>query len=184
MGNKIMNLPEHLGGHSNKTHIDGGAINWLKDFIKIKSFVDVGCGPGGMVELAKKKGMRALGIDGDYTLVRSDPSLYILHDYTKGPLVLEERFDLCWSCEFVEHVEEQYVDNFMQTMNCADMVVVTHAPPGKVGHHHVNCQHAEYWIDVFKNYNFKFDEELTKKVREMSSQLKPFVRHNGLFFVR
>jgi len=179
-----MNLPKHLGGHLNKTHVDEGNLNWIIEKFNIKSFLDVGCGPGGMVELANKKGLKTLGIDGDYTLKRSDSNLFIIHDYAKGPLKLEEKYDLCWSCEFVEHVEEKYIDNYMQTINYADLVAITHAPPGWPGHHHVNCQHADYWINVFKNYNFNYDEELTTLLRKNSTMKKPFIQRTGLFFVR
>jgi SAM-dependent methyltransferase len=179
-----MNLPEHLGGHLNKTHVDEGSLNWIIKEFSIKSFLDVGCGPGGMVNLAKKKSLKALGVDGDYTLKRSDPESFILHDYTQGPLEFEEKYDLCWSCEFVEHVEETYIDNYMRTINCANLVVITHAPPGWPGHHHVNCQTAEYWIDVFKNYNFIYNDDLTKLLRKKSTMAKPFIQRNGLFFTR
>ena len=42
---------------------------------KIESYVDVGCGPGGMVELAASKGLRVLGVDGDYTLNHKEKTL-------------------------------------------------------------------------------------------------------------
>jgi len=179
-----MNLPKHLGGHLNKTHVDEASLNWIIDTFKIKSLLDVGCGPGGMVELACSKNLDALGIDGDFTLKRFSSNFFKIHDYTEGPLVLDKKYDLCWSVEFVEHVEAKFIDNFMQTINCSDLVVITHAPPGWPGHHHVNCQTADYWIDVFKNYNFKHDPTLTKTLRQVSSMKKPFIQRNGLFFTR
>lgn len=177
-----MNLPQHLGGHLNKTHLDEGSLNWLISNYGVTSLLDVGCGPGGMVELATQKGLIALGVDGDYTLKRFDPSKFIIHDYATGPLKLDQKFDLCWSCEFVEHVEEKYIDNYMQTISSANIVVITHAPPGYPGYHHVNCQNYDYWVDVFKKYNFIYDDEITKIIRKISSMRKPFVQKNGLFF--
>lgn len=179
-----MNLPKHLGGHLNKTHVDEGNLNWLIENFKIKSLLDVGCGPGGMVELAHKKGLKSLGVDGDYTLKRFDNNFFVIHDYTTGPLDLNEKYDLCWSVEFVEHVEEKYIDNYMQTIKNAELVVITHAPPGWPGHHHVNCQTADYWINVFKNYNFKYNSDLTNTLREKSTMKKQFIQRNGLFFSR
>ena len=44
-------------------------------------------------------------------------------------------------------------------------VVVTAAPPGQPGHHHVNCRPTEYWIDVFKKYGFEFLEEVCGEVK-------------------
>ena len=77
-------LPGHLGGHQNETHIDEDALRLFIDKFHIKSYLDVGCGPGGMVELAHSQGLVAMGVDGDFTLERPDPKRYILHDYTKG----------------------------------------------------------------------------------------------------
>ena len=105
-----MTLEAHLGGHQGKTHIDRGALQWLVN-LGITSFIDIGCGPGGMVELAYSKGLRTIGVDGDYTLTRFNPDYFIIHDYTKGSPQIEDTYDLAWSVEFLEHVEEQYMSN-------------------------------------------------------------------------
>lgn len=179
-----MSLPKHLGGHLNKTHLDEGSLNWAIKLFNIKSFLDVGCGPGGMVEMAHLKGLQSLGIDGDFTLRRFDNSKFIIHDYSAGPLVLDQHFDLCWSCEFVEHVNETYIDNYMITISAAERVIVTFAPPGTPGHHHVNCKPADYWITVFKKYNFNYDPNYTEQLRKSSTMKKKFVQNNGLFFTK
>jgi 2-polyprenyl-3-methyl-5-hydroxy-6-metoxy-1,4-benzoquinol methylase len=59
-------LDEHLGGHNGLTHLDEGALTWLKQ-LGHTSFLDIGCGPGGMVELAEQLGFKVLGVDGDHT---------------------------------------------------------------------------------------------------------------------
>ena len=63
-----MELEAHLGGHQGKTHTDEGTLRWAISKLGIKSMLDIGCGPGGMVELANKMGVDAHGLDGDYTL--------------------------------------------------------------------------------------------------------------------
>ena len=60
-----MTLEEHLGGHNGVTHLDEGALRWAISTLKIESMLDVGCGPGGMVELAEWYGLDSHGIDGD-----------------------------------------------------------------------------------------------------------------------
>jgi SAM-dependent methyltransferase len=179
-----MRLPKYLGGHLNKTHLDQGTLNYVIEHYHIKSFLDVGCGPGGMVELANSKGLDCLGVDGDFTLKRFDNTKFIIHDYTSGPLSLDKNYDFCWSCEFVEHVEEKFIDNFMTTISSANYVLITHAPPGTPGHHHVNCQNAEYWVNIFEKYNYKFDLEVTKTIRQISTMTKKFIQKNGLFFIK
>ena len=181
-----MQLPEHLGGHSNKTNLDHGAISWLIDYFKVKSFLDIGCGPGGMVELAQKYGLDSLGIDGDFTIERFDQSRFLIHDFSTGPAPLNKTFDLAWSCEFVEHVYDTYIPHYMPAFQSCKIVAMTYAPPGFGGYHHVNEQSEEYWIEVFSKYNFRHDSELTSMLRQSSSmnkKKKAFVKNRGMIFL-
>ena len=199
-------LPDHLGGHMNKVHTDRGTLEFLKKEYGIQTMVDVGCGPGDMVEIANNKGIRAVGVDGDFTLDFGNTPV-ILHDFTTGPVPLWqipsspiERdpmqtvpwyhgavFDLGWSVEFLEHVEERYLPNFMDVFWRCKYVVCTAAPPieNDHGHHHVNCQPIEYWIEKFDSYGFDFDKKVTNDIRNMhSNMIKPFMQRNGMFFVK
>ena len=182
-----MTLEPHLGGHQGKTHIDEGALQWLVN-LGIKSFIDIGCGPGGLVDLAISNGLRTVGFDGDYTLTRFDPNYFVIHDYTKGSPVIHEDYDVAWSVEFLEHVEEQYMANYMDTFKCAKTAVVTYAPPGWNGHHHVNLQEEDYWIARFEENGFRLDENKKKFLRNNSTLnlgkkgKKAFVKNRGLYF--
>jgi hypothetical protein len=181
-----MHLAEHLGGHNGKTHLDHGVLQWMKSTYNIKSMIDVGCGPGGMVELANSIGIKATGIDGDYTLDRYDSSKFIIHDFTKGPVPIKENYDLAWSVEFVEHVYEEYIPNYVQAMQQAKYLIMTYAPIGHGGHHHVNENTQEYWIETMSNYNFVYDRRLSKEMRKQSTMGKKrkhqFLKQTGLFF--
>jgi cyclopropane fatty-acyl-phospholipid synthase-like methyltransferase len=188
-----MDIPNHLGGHKNKTHLDEGALDYLINKYNIKTMLDIGCGPGGMVSLSRDKGMKSYGIDGDYSIQRPGVDSYItIHDYELGPSNLNLTVDLVWSVEFVEHVWEKFQDNYMRDFQKGKFVLMTFAPPGKSGHHHVNCQEAEYWIEVFKKYEFRYDKDITDTVRSKSTMnVKPdkyskkaWVQNNGLFFVK
>lgn len=177
-------LPEHLGGHAGKTHLFPVVLDHLIKTYNIKTMIDVGCGPAGMVELAREKGIDAIGIDGDWTVERNIE--VILHDFTKGPYEIEPK-DLAWSVEMVEHIEEAYVPNFMPIFARCKYVLITYAPPGTPGHHHVNCREEQYWIALFASYGLVFDEEATKTIREFPKDYngknkKNFVGQRGLFF--
>lgn len=179
-------LAEHLGGHNNKTHTDRDTLIYLKSKYNIETMVDVGCGPGDMVEIAQLRGIYVIGVDGDHTLRdqwTANAIPVVLHDFTEGtPRLPMETFDLAWSVEFLEHVEEQYMDNYMQVFAKCKYVVCTAAPPGYTGHHHVNCQPQQYWIDKFAEYGFEFDEKETAYIRKNSSMQKPFMQTTGMFF--
>ena len=84
-------LPEHLGGHMNMVHTDRATLLYLQEKYNINSMVDVGCGPGDMVMIAKDRGINAMGIDGDFTLqdmwkARELP--IVLHDFTKNEVAM------------------------------------------------------------------------------------------------
>ena len=175
-------LPGHLGGHQNETHVDEGALDYLIDKFDIKSYLDIGCGPGGMVELAHTKGLISSGVDGDFTLDRPDSTRYILHDYTTGPAPVEGLWDIGWSCEFLEHVAEQYMDNYMDTFMKCKRVVVTHAFPGQGGHHHVNEQDSNYWFQQFGRRGFLLDMVTTDQLRQASTMQQRYIRVSGLVF--
>lgn len=162
-------MSDHLGGF-----VPGGDPNtyypklwaWLKEKLDVKSVIDVGCGDGVAIDFFASLGCDVQGVDGVFT----QHSAVTIWDYTKGPLTTDRQFDLCWSCEFVEHVEERYVGNFLKTFGCADIVAMTHAVPGQAGHHHVNCRDADYWKRQLASVGFSFDLELTTEAREITRQ--------------
>lgn len=178
-------LPAHLGGHLNRTHLDPGALLVIRDTFGIKSMLDVGCGPGGMIELAESVGIQSWGIDGDPYVERQTKHVTI-HDYTLGPVDVSHlpmtQFDLAWSVEFLEHVEEKFIDNYMHSFRMCNYVVCTAAPPGWPGHHHVNCRSIDYWVGAFAANGFEYDGKMSGNVRAYSTMPKGFMGRTGMFF--
>ena len=173
--------PAHLGGHGMKTNTDESLIKHLKENYNTKSLLDLGCGPGGMKEVCKKYNINWYGIDGDHTVI-ADSDETKLHDFTKGPLSLERRFDVVWCTEFLEHVEEQYIDNYMPLFKLGNMAIVTAAPPDHEGYHHVNCKDLEYWTTVFEKYDLKYNEILSEEFKSVSTMRKDFFKKTGMVF--
>ena len=172
-------LPNHLGGHQNKTHVDEGALKWLIE-LGYDSLLDLGCGPGGQVRLAKSLGMIAEGVDGD-------PGCHptYLHDFTLHPTTFPYA-DVIWSVEFFEHVEEKYVVNVFRTLDqiCPKLIITSCAPPGAPGHHHVNCRNSEYWAGAFTAYGFLHKPKLTTQLRKASTMKRNFIRDHGRVYER
>lgn len=174
----------HLGGHLNKTHVDLGSLKAINSLYGVNFMVDIGCGPGDMVREAQSMGIRAVGIDGDTSLAdRWEGIPVIAHDFRK-PFAWDGEYDLAWSVEFLEHVEEEYMENFLPIFCKAKYIMCTAAPPGTPGHHHVNCREKEYWIDIFESRGYTYDEEDTKYIKQLSTMRKPFIKNNGMFFRR
>ena len=153
--------------------------------------LDVGCGPGGMVELANNLGVHAHGLDGDYTLKRYDDTKFTIHDFTNGHTHTPHTHtliivcDLAWSVEFVEHVYEKYIPNYVKAMQKCKYLIMTYAPVGHGGHH-VNENTQEYWIDTMSQYGFKYLEDATNEMRKHSTmgtkKKHRFLQRTGLLF--
>ena len=124
----------HLGGF-----IQGGdpdtfdPVVWkdlIKEF-KPSNMIDIGCGEGHAIKWFVDNGVDWIGIEGSTKALENSPvkDRITIHDYTKGPYKVESAFDLAWSCEFVEHVESRFANNYMTTFSCSPVVAMTYSEP-------------------------------------------------------
>lgn len=114
-----------------------------------KTYIDFGSGTGAMVNLARKLGVEAYGVD---LLERPDPYLFAhnLNEFFSlsthsGPAQCE----LVSTVETAEHIADEYHDTF------CDMLVAhvaskghlffTAALPNQPGDGHIGCHPPEYW---------------------------------------
>lgn len=176
-------LPDHLGGHCGVTNEDAGVLDLLAAAFAPRSFLDIGCGPGGMLRVAAARGMAARGIDGDFTLDFSGLDV-VVHDFTTGPAPLGGEFDLGWCVEVLEHVEAGRLENLRPAFRACRRLWITHALPRQDGHHHVNCQPPAYWRKVFAGWGFSVDERVTSAARTASTMQGPYSRRTGLLIER
>lgn len=189
----------HLGGY-----IVGGdpatyyphLWNWLVNDYGVRSVIDIGCGEGHAVDYfagllcggLEDDRCPVLGIDG----VEQDSPHIFQHDYTEGPAPMYDftataSFDLVWSCEFVEHVDEKYLPNLLDTFEYGKLVLMTHAEPGQPGYHHVNCQTPDYWRGVMASLGYSLDVNLTRGTRSFAAMNENPINHyarSGLAFSR
>ena len=176
---------DHLGGHGDRTWTDEGVLSFLSNTFGISSMLDIGCGPGGMKEIAESLNIDWTGIDGDPSVEKEG---ILIHDFTKGSVKDLPIFDLGWSVEFLEHVEEQYQPHYMHAFSRCKYVVCTAAPPGFEGVHHVNEQFVKYWIKVFNEHGFIYNREATEVMMRHSTMNKHnktqrnFIEMTGMFF--
>lgn len=177
--NPAMEVSEgHLGGYI----LDQAAIgtwcpeiwDWAVQDLGVSSMLDVGCGLGYAMEYFSQKGIDTFGVDGSPSAIANSvmPADQLhKHDFTHGPWKPARNFDLVWSSEFLEHVEQQYEPNFFATFSAASKyLMVTFAVPGQGGHHHVNEQPLEYWLERFADQGFTYEKELTKHARGLLPQ--------------
>lgn len=145
------------------------------------SIIDVGCATGEFVQEFQNRKLVAYGIEG------SDQVLEFIPDQIKDDIEIKDlrkpfekrvKLDVVLCLEVVEHVESEYSDILVQNLcSLGDYVIVSAAPPGQKGHHHVCCRDPEYWEMFFSDQNFirqKGDELIFKNC------LEPWRKKKGL----
>lgn len=166
--------------------------DWLVKEYKIRSVLDVGCGPGYHLEWFHNKiGNNIKGLEGDPKAVNASRNVlreYItIHDFCESSFakLCDTTFDLVWSCEFLEHVEEKYLSNILDTFSnyCTNVLAITHALPGQGGYHHVNCRDDMYWINAIQSTGY-FRIDWTKTLASRKIAGHGYYLRSGLLFTR
>lgn len=137
-------------------------IPYVLEKIRPTSIVDFGCGEGRWLFEAKKNdaNIEVLGLDGPYV---SRDRLWISQDEFLGidlrnKIELEKKYDLAISTEVAEHIEEEYIDIFLDNLaKASDCILFSASIPGQGGEYHVNEQWQSYWVKKFKDRGYQAD---------------------------
>ena len=148
--------------HDEITHNSSAAeqvLPVLFEIYKPSSILDVGCGLGNWIEVAKKlSGAKIIGVDGDYVdrrLLKIEENEFVEKDLTK-PFDLNRKFDLAICLEVAEHLPEASAEGFIKSItNHSDVIMFSAALPGQGGQHHINEQWPSYWQEHFNNCGFE-----------------------------
>jgi SAM-dependent methyltransferase len=135
--------------------------SFLVERFSVKSILDVGCGEGHCVKYFSDLGIRAVGFDGLQANIERAVVPITLHDLRSGPFIMPVDLVLC--CEVVEHIEEKYLPNLLQSLANGRVIAMTHALPGQGGYHHVNCKPPSYWIKNLETLGYTFLPQETRK---------------------
>ncbi len=136
---------------------------------KPKSVLDLGCGKGASLDFFLARGIAVKGIEGSTLAISQarNPKLIFKYNLNKE-LNLNEKFDLVWSFEFIEHIHPKYVPNLINTFsNHSDTLILSAAHPGQWGVGHFNEQNDKYWIEKFKTANYYLNAEATARLRSL-----------------
>lgn len=154
-----------IGGDPNTYH--PALWSFLVGRFAIKSVLDVGCGEGHCVQYFSGLGIRAFGFDGLKTNVERAVVPIAYHDLRSEAFTMPVDLVLC--CEVVEHIDEKYLPNLLETLANGRVIAMTHALPGQTGYHHVNCQPSSYWIGKLEALGYQF---LPQETEEGKSRIK------------
>ena len=181
----VNNNKPHLGGNLSKIDTDTFSVNVWKFLIErcqIKTVMDVGSGLGFTSKWFIDHGFDVTSIEGLSENVNNAVVSTIEHDLTKSSYI-KENVDIVICIEVVEHIEESYIENLLETLCCGKFLLITHAIPGQKGYHHVNCQPSEYWINHLKEKKFSLLEQESIHIRTLAAQDgAKWIAQNGMLF--
>ena len=162
----------HLGGNSVEGDPYAFAPSVWDYVIKrfaIRSVLDLGAGMAFSSDYFHRAGLQVIAVDG--LKENCERSIYpsIQLDLTTSSVFCQ--VDLVHCQEVVEHIDEAYLENVLRSLACGKYIVMTNALPGPDyggGHHHVNLQPTEYWIEHLKRYSCEVLAEDTARIRQLA----------------
>lgn len=136
---------------------------YFATFGKPPSILDIGCGTGAMVKVARQLGIDAIGVD---QIENESPD--IVHDLTK-PINLGRMFGLVICIEVIEHIEKKYLGVFLNNITShvqkEGMLLFSAAHPGQGGDHHTNLRSAAYWRSQLYKRGLSYRSDLSMKIQ-------------------
>jgi SAM-dependent methyltransferase len=162
-------------------------LPFIFNMYKPSSVVDVGCGLGNWLHVARELGVpKVAGIDTDHfdSVKRGlSSSEYFCHDLNK-PLVNFEKFDLVICLEVAEHLAAESAENLIKTLTgLGEIILFSAAIPGQGGQDHLNEQWPDYWQQKFYTQDYIFLDCLRPRIWN-NSNIKFWYRQNIFLVVK
>ena len=176
----------HLGGNfievNPSTYCPAVWLYIIKKY-SIQSVMDVGSGRGHAAKWFSDQGIKTIAVDGLQDNIINAVYPTVLCDLTESSYT--EAVDLVNCIEVVEHIEEKYINNLLDTICSGRCLFMTHGLPGQEGHHHVNCQPTEYWLKHLADRGFKELSDDSKELQRIASSTKAHhIKDTGMLFVK
>ena len=163
-----------------------GAV--IRDFFEPNSVIDFGCAIGAHLEPFYDDGVTVKGVEGHPAAIENSviPPQHLDQHDLREYYQSNRGFELVLCFEVVEHIPERFADTLVETLTSAgDTVVMTAAPPGQSGTHHINLQPKKYWDGKFKNKGFMYDDATTKKLQDqLGKEAMPWILENLMVYRR
>lgn len=156
---------------------------YLIDRFCVRSVLDVGSGRGHAAHWLSKNGCSVVAIDASIENVLTAHYPTVHCDLLNGPLTCP--VDLVHCQEVAEHIPEAHLSSFISTLCNGEVIVMTHGEPGQPGHHHVNCQPADYWLKHLAASGYNYLPDDAEHIRRLAANDGAHhLARSGLLFAR
>jgi SAM-dependent methyltransferase len=174
----------HLGGNSvecNPHTFCPDSWTYVIKKYNVQSVLDVGSGYGHAAKWFADQGLKSFAIEGLRKNVENAIYPTVEIDLTKQSY--REDVDMVHCVEVVEHIDEKYLNNLLDTLCCGKFIFMTHGLPRQRGHHHVNNQPTLYWINHLASRGFRLSEDDSVEIKKRSGTAT-HIAETGMLFVK
>lgn len=162
---KVFYAWQRIGSHNSAQRI----LPIVFDAVRPRSVVDVGCGVGTWLDVARALGASTVGYEGEWVkgLPPTYPGIAIHAADLERRLEASQTFDLAISMEVAEHLTPGRADSFVADLVAlAPHVLFSAAVPGQGGNNHINEQWQSYWADRFAAHGYGPRDIVRPKVKD------------------
>ena len=161
-------------------------LELLFQHVHPKSILDVGCGLGTWLAVARRYGVRNVqGIEGPWLqrdLLEVSAECVEIRDLER-PFDLGRNFDLVICLEVGEHLSKGSAAPFVRSIAAhGEVVLFSAAIPYQGGSHHVNEQWLEYWSGLFAEAGF-LALDFIRPAIWCNAEIPWWLRQNTLLYV-
>ena len=180
---KIFYAWQRAGSWNSARHI----LPIVFDAVRPLSVIDVGCGMGTWLDVARSLGARkTTGYEGEWVKALEPvyPGLDIRAANLEHSLRTDEGFDLAISMEVAEHLSPARADGFVADLVAlAPNVLFSAAIPGQGGNNHINEQWQSFWADRFAAHGYGARDIVRPAVRN-NRGVAYWYRQNAVLYSR
>ena len=157
------------------------------DLVLPSSVVDVGCGTGAWLAVARNLGADSvLGIDGAWVpeSMMSIPADHFLQwDLSRSLQQNGRRFDLALCMEVAECLGAEYADSLVADLcSLSDVILFSAAVPGQTGLDHHNEQWPSYWRSRFRQWGYELVDCMRSRLWS-DDRVEPWYAQNTYLYV-